>query len=386
MSKLFSWRYASLILVVILAIFAVPIQPARAAASLYATINKSASVVNDVLVVSVSVDTGGSNDNAFEADLSYSEALVSPIDSSTAGSICNIWVSNGNPASGTAYISCGNSSGYSGTGRIINVRFTATAPGTANFGLSNCSVLKNDGLGTSDTGSCTGTSSSITGAPIPTPTPTPGPTPVPTPTKVPSTPKSTITPKPGTTVPPTTPVPLEKPKEAPAASNPPVPDEKKLPASTPTPVSATPTPEPTVPEQKRSIATAFSDLLKNLKSFKLTGKDSSGLVAILLTLIPFMLLLLAVVYFIYRLYLLERRRRRTLDRLFELELSELSALEGKMDLLAEKGSKGRAQYREEFKKSKESILRQLRPDYAKPIDSKKPEEPTKPAEPGNPPS
>ena len=56
-----------------------------------------------------------------------------------------------------------------------------------------------------------------------------------------------------------------------------------------------------------------------------------------------------------------------LDRLFEMELNELAALEGKMDLLGEKGVKGREQYREEFKKAKENILRQLRPDYAKPI-------------------
>ena len=101
----------------------------------------------------------------------------------------------------------------------------------------------------------------------------------------------------------------------------------------------------------------------------------------MLTLIPLLALSLAIVFFIYRLYILERRRRRTLDRLFEMELSELSALEGKMDLLAEKGTKGREEYRQEFEKSKEAILRQIHPDYGSPIDkvtAKKAEAPAAP--------
>ena len=64
-----------------------------------------------------------------------------------------------------------------------------------------------------------------------------------------------------------------------------------------------------------------------------------------------------------------------------MELSELAALEGKMDLLAEKGASGREQYRQEFEKTKEKILRQLKPNYGQPIEAiaaeKKTEKPVK---------
>jgi hypothetical protein len=63
-----------------------------------------------------------------------------------------------------------------------------------------------------------------------------------------------------------------------------------------------------------------------------------------------------------------------------MELAELAALEGKLDLLGEKGSKGKAQYQEEFKRAKENILRQLKPDFAKPVDSPKKEKPAKNSE------
>jgi hypothetical protein len=101
----------------------------------------------------------------------------------------------------------------------------------------------------------------------------------------------------------------------------------------------------------------------------------SGALAILVTIIPFIIILIAIAFMIYRLFLLERRRKRTLDRLFEVELSELAALEGKLDLLGEKGIKGREQYREEFKKAKENILRQIRPDYGKPVGKAAPAAP-----------
>jgi hypothetical protein len=105
-----------------------------------------------------------------------------------------------------------------------------------------------------------------------------------------------------------------------------------------------------------------------LTSIREIGKSPNSTissVAFLITLLPFLALLFGAVFLGFRLYVLEQRRRRTMDRLFEMELAELAGLEGKMDLLAEKGQKGREQYKEEFEKAKENILRQVKPQYGK---------------------
>jgi hypothetical protein len=145
-----------------------------------------------------------------------------------------------------------------------------------------------------------------------------------------------------------------------------------LPPETPTPEVTAGGSTEVVPAEnkaeKRTIVQAFRDLLDSVQKFKDARKDVSGAVALLIALIPVLLIALAITFFAYRLYLLERRRRRTLDRLFEMELAELAALEGKMDLLSEKGTKGKELYKEEFQKAKDNILRQLRPSYGKPLE------------------
>jgi hypothetical protein len=351
--------------------------PAFAAASLYVVAPGSATV-GDTVTITVRANTNGTLENSVEANFSYTDGVLQGVRGTYSGSVITLPISQPDPSGGSASIGGGNPNGFKGDVLIATIIFTAKSPGTASFGMSGCSVLQADGKGTDDTGPCSGASMTIKGAAAPTPAPTVAPTPQPA-TPVPaaaSTPppaataqRKTATPSPKPTQSPkpqeqaATPVPTEAPTPPPVIA---------LPKSSPTPIvtQITPAPsgEPATATQKRTISAAIKDLVDSIRNFNFKTKDTTGLLAILISIIPILILILAIVFFIYRLYIMERRRRRTLDRLFEMELSELAALEGKLDLLAEKGSKGREQYREEFRKSKETILRQLRPDYGKPIE------------------
>ncbi|MBU6389706.1 hypothetical protein KGQ71_04300 [Patescibacteria group bacterium] len=395
--------------------FSLGVSPALAAASLSVGASSS-STVGNTITVTISVNTGGQSANAFQGTLSYPTSLVEGVSGNFAGSICTLPVTSPNPSGGSATFSCGTPGGFTGTGVVATIILRANGPGTATLGLSGCQVLANDGKGTDITGGCSGTSVAIAGnatpapTPVPTPTPTPAPstpttTPAPTPTPAPavtsnhssgssssSTSTSTTSTKPVVTPKPTpTPIPSQQTKSAetpaptPAPNNPSPPPVEPLSSSA---AAATPPPPVNVTTVKaagsgsstattrRSISTAFQDVLKSLKELKSVPKDVTGLIAVIFTGVPFLIAVVALLFFAYRLYLLERRKRRTMDRLFEMELSELSALEGKLDILSEKGTKGREQYREEFQKAKDNILRQLRPDYGKPVSPSAPATPS----------
>jgi hypothetical protein len=350
-------------------------ETAQASASMSVGSNPTIGVGQDISV-QVNVNTGGQSANAFEATFSYPSSLFDGVRGTYAGSICTLPISQPDPDGGTASISCGRPSGYTGSGLVATIVLHAKAPGDGSFGLSGCTVLANDGQGTDISGGCSGRSISVTGVPTPPPTPTPSPTPTRSPTPTPK-PSNTTSPKP-TTTPKVTPTPTPGGPGAPVAGSstppptPPIdgPDAQQLPESTPLP-DATESPSSAPQTEKRSIGQAIKDIFGSLGELKGLGGNLSGIVALMLTMIPFLLILFAIVFLGYRLYLLERRRRRTLDRLFELELSELASLEGKLDLLAEKGTKGRQEFKEEFQAVKENILRQIKPEYNKPVDAPK---------------
>lgn len=361
-------------------LFALP-QSASAAASLFVSAPGSVNV-GATVTVTIRVNTGGQSANAFEGTLSYPTSLLDGVRGTFSGSVCTLPISQPDPSGGSAYFSCGTPSGFNGTGTVATVIFTAKAPGTVSFGLGGCSVLANDGQGTDITGGCSGSSMQINGNATPTPTPPPTPTPTPSggggggtnPTPTPkttpkATPKgSTPTPAPGQTKP------VESANPGTTTTEPTPPPAQALPSGAPTPPNPNATEDAgaqSAPTGRRSISQAFSDLFGVFKNAGSLKNDLSGALALMVTMIPVLGLLCAILFMVYRLYLLERRRRRTLDRLFEMELSELAALEGKMDLLGEKGAKGREQYRDEFRKAKENILRQIRPDYGRPVDSAK---------------
>jgi uncharacterized membrane protein YgcG len=370
---------------------------AVAAASMYVSASSPVRV-GDTVVITIGTNTGGDSANSWDGSFTYPTALFDPVRGSTTGSVCNIFITQPEPNNGSAQISCGKSGGFTGSGTLATIYLSAKSDGTATFGLSGCTVLANDGLGTDITGGCSGKSIVVnpqtsTGTPPPT-------SPTPTPTK----PNGTNTPKPPTTPKPTGTPPSAGPTKTPLPSGTPVPvDQANKPSPTPTPSggaavtlpsdspgsgsSSSSSPgtstggssgasgssgagasaSPNTSTEKRSIGTALKDVFASFGSLK-GGADTTGSIALLLAMIPGLAILCAILFLIYRLYGLEQRRRRTLDRLFEMELSELAALEGKMDLLAEKGTKGREEYREEFEKTKEKILRQLKPSYGKPVD------------------
>jgi hypothetical protein len=375
--------------------------PVQAAASMYVSAPGSVQTGN-TFNVSVYVNTGGASANSFSGKISYPGGLFEGIRGSYSGSVCSLQVTSADPSGGQASFTCGTPSGFNGTGMVVYIVLKATSEGSGTFGLSNCQVLANDGKGTNITGGCSGSPVTVTGQTVAaTPTPAP-PTAVPTatPVVVGATPRPTATPKPGTTPKPTpTPTPsvnqdtkpVESPNtDTPAGENPAPPpaeglseaDKNAAPAdpNAPQGIKEGETVEEETNSERRTIASAFQDLFGSLGELKNLQKDIPGLAVVLLSLVPVLGFSLAIVFFVYRLYLLERRRRRTLDRLFELELNELAALEGKLDLLSQKGSKGKEQYQEEFKKAKENILRQLRPDYAKPIEQPKAQPAEKPEE------
>ena len=332
--------------------------------------------VGDTVTLSVMVSTGGDSANAFEGTFNYSSSLFDAVRGSSSGSVCSIFVTQPNPSGGSADFACGNPAGFTGSGKVIDVVLQAKAPGTASVSLAGCSVLANDGNGTDITGGCSGTSVSIANKATPTPTPisTPPPaTTVTSPTANPAAAKRTPPPVPATPTPGQVAKVAETPKatEAPAATPTP-PPAQTLPPATPTPSARPQTSSTddgsTDSGEKRTVAGAFQDLLSNAKSFRINkNSDTSGLFAILLTFFPLLGVVGAIVFFTYRLYLLEHHRRRRMSLLFEAQLAELAALEGKMDLLAEKGAKGREQYREEFDRAKERILQQVNPNYNKKV-------------------
>lgn len=376
--------------------------PQRSYAAATMSISASAEVtVGRTVDVGIYVNTGGVSANAFDATLTYPTAMFDAVRGTTSGGVCNITITNPTPSGGQATVTCGTTGGFNGSGLIATVVLAAKTADTGTFTLKNCEVLANDENATTllSSGSCASRNIATVGATASTPTNTPTPPPGGgTPTPPPSTgggggggntiitpsvtkaPKPTpiVTPSTGTVLP-TNPLNPETNQPAVAAETPDNTDTGtttgELPPAQPIP-SGSPEPPSKISQMagsaQRTVSQAFSDLFATVKDARSIFKSITGVIAILIAIIPILLIILAIVYFLYRLYILERRRKRTLDRLFEMELSELAALEGKLDLLAEKGAKGRDEYREEFRKTKEHILRQLKPEFGKGVTEGEP--------------
>ena len=311
----------------------------------------SAITVGDTVTLTITVSTSDSA-NAFQGTLSYPSGQFDPVRGTFSGSICTLPITVPDPLGGTATFSCGKPSGFSGTGTVATIVLKATASGAGSFGLSGCQVLANDGQGTDITGGCSGKSFTASDPVIvATPTPTPPPAAAATAQATPppaaattTTAKSTPTPSPkATSTPKSTPTPVaaETPKQEVATATPvPPPVQTLAPTATPAPGSIATPASGTVSTNNappRTIAQAIQAILASSKDLKSLHTSPAGVIALMVTTIPFLALVMAILFLAFRLYNMESRRRRTLDRLFEMELSELAALEGKLDLLAEKG-------------------------------------------------
>ena len=352
---------------VLLVVASPKVSQVHAAADMAVSTNNTVYSYGDVVTVTISVNTGGQSANAFQGKFTYPASLFEGVSGSFSGSICSLPIQVPEPTGGVANFSCGKPYRFKGTGTVAKVTLRVIAQGNAALKIDNCEVLANDGLGTNITGGCSDKNVETLG---PSPSPTVDPNYVPSPTPTPK-PKKSPTPTPSPTIKPSSSVTIAiggQVTPTPTITPPPV---AELGATeTPAPTEEA-TAEPEQDPQKRTVGQAIQDIFSAGRNIGKLGGNLTGVVALLIAVVPFLALLLAILYLAYRLYMMERRRKRTLDRLFEMELAELAALEGKLDLLGEKGSKGKAQYQEEFKRAKENILRQLKPDFAKPVDGPK---------------
>ena len=347
-------------------------QKVEAASNMWITTPTSLKV-GDTVDVIVAVHTNGDSANTFSGTITYNTSYFAGLRSTYSGSICSLFISSPDPSNGTGTFSCGKPNGYNGSGKVTTMVLTVIAPGTTTIGLSDCMVLANDGMATQIQGTCQDSAPITITAPTPTPTPeggisTPPLTPNTTPkgytTPTPAIIKVTVTPTPKPPTPEGTPVPVEKVTTTPTP-NISTPDVQTLAPTAE--ISANPTPDSTSTTQQRTIGQAVAEVFRSLSDIKSLAGSMTGLLAIMAGIVPILALVFGILILVYRLFLLDKRRRRTMDRLFELELAELSALEGKLDLLSEKGTKGKELYQAEFKKVKDEILRQIKPEFDKPI-------------------
>lgn len=355
--------FSCLIIAVSFAMFTSP-GTSMAAAGLSLTTSSSSVQVGQTLTITVQTNTNGGEVTAFSGIITYPTNVFEWVRMGYDSVVCPMGVRSHDtdPTDGTFQFSCGRYDNLTMSGQVVHVILKAIAPANGSIGLSSCSALLN---GTYVTGGCTGTTYTVI---------TPGQ----------ATPPPNSTPTPAVS---STPLPTLKPTEAPAPTSTPLtatqalkgaetPQDNKNPPVQPvvpvtqhfidnTPkIQDTPAPEDDsavgTPE-RQTVSAAFQSLFQSFQEVKTVQKDTPGLIVVLISLIPFLLFALAAIFFLYRLYALEKRRRRSMDQLLELGLSEISSLEGKIDLLGEKGPDGIEQYKEEFKKAKENILGQLKP-------------------------
>lgn len=95
----------------------------------------------------------------------------------------------------------------------------------------------------------------------------------------------------------------------------------------------------------------------------------------LLFVLPILCLMIMVAFMSLRMFQMTRRRQREIELLFEHELGELAALESKMDIINEKGDKGKEEFKEEFKRTKDQILKEIKSDYIGSAGDKKKHDP-----------
>lgn len=333
----------------------------------------------------ITINTNGTDDNSFEVVVSFSEAVNSVSENIVGSAACTLDISNEyHQTSSTITLACGIPNGFNGSGLLGTIN--ANLGGEAKFWISSATFLENDGHGTKDTVDFDTTPLVInlggdTGTPSPTPTPSPSPSgsSTPTPTKKSGTPTPTLsitaTPKVNATALTVSPPgsyngkPTTLPKVTTA-------NQPSLVVVSQPPYKVTPTPSETpgeiiiTPTPPQSVQTLVEGYFTNT-------------VAALLFIIPIIALLIMVGFMSLRMFQVTRRKQREIELLFEHELGELAALESKMDLINEKGDQGKKAFEEEFKRTKDQILKELKPEYIGSAGDKKPKDTKSPKDTGN---
>ncbi len=313
--------------------------------------------------VNVNINTNGTSENTFDIVVSY-VGSVDGINETTTGGICNVPAPTPAPGGGQVEISCGKTNGFSGSGTIGFI--SVSLSGSATFSISRATVYMNDGHGTFDSvstgGPVTINSSGGTATPTPTPTPSASGTPTASPTSNGPTPTPTAKTTPISGQPPGSFNAKPTPKPTITTANQPtliVVTQPKA-NSTPTPIIKTIIITPS--------GTAKSDISTLVQGY------FNNAAAALLFILPLLILIIMVAFMSIRMFQMTRRRQREIELLFEHELGELAALESKMDILNEKGSKGKDEFRQEFERTRDELLREIKPDYIGNGDKEKPKE------------
>lgn len=122
---------------------------AQAAARFYLSPSSGAVKVGDIISADVMVDTGGTSINAAEASLTFTSENMEYQSVVTTGSIFTFWTSG--PTGSATSVSFGgglSNPGYNGAaGKILTVKWKATANGTGTVTINGSKILANDGTG-----------------------------------------------------------------------------------------------------------------------------------------------------------------------------------------------------------------------------------------------
>jgi len=333
-----------------------------------ASMNLSGPAGGSTVQVNINLSTNGESDNAVDVTVSYSGTAT--INSISCGNVFSISTQHSISGS-TAEIQCGVPNGFTGTTTVAS--FNASLNGNVTFSISSASVYRNDGRGTfytiTNTGnSYTANSSQPTATPTATPSPTASTSSSTTPTvKTTTTTSASPTQKKTVTTATTTPTvnvtaanggspgsfsahPTTQTKVTQANQPSLVVITQPKANSTPTPVTEEGNTIVITPSTAASIPTLIQGYFNNT-------------VSTLLFVVPILLLLLMVAFMSLKIYQMNRRRQREIELLFEHEFGELSALESKMDLLNEKSGKGKDNFKAEFERTRDQILKEIRPDF-----------------------
>lgn len=146
--------------------------PVAHAATLNLVPVNSAVSVGDGLTINVSVSSADQALNAISGAISYPTDLLSIASISKADSMLTLWVEDPSFSNASGVASWSGvvpNPGFTGTGRVLSIRFVAKRTGVASVTFTSSAVLANDGNGTNILTSASPAVVSITAAAAPTP-------------------------------------------------------------------------------------------------------------------------------------------------------------------------------------------------------------------------
>lgn len=343
-----------------------PLHKAYAANVIVGVSGPTSVVSGQTFSISLYVNTQGSQASTVQGGFSTSGPISLGSSPTYNSSLCSF--SGPVPGASNTYYCGTTGNGFNSSGdAFVTLQATATGSGTINISVSNAAAAYNS---TQYTVGTTGLTVDVqgTGGSTSTPTPTQAQTSTPTPTS--KTNSSTPTPTSTKTKNSVTPVNAGTPNSF-----------NGKPTTKPTVTSATQPSLVVVDQPPYKTVTVTNSAGQVIQEQIIVTPSTQSLqtlvqgyfnntVAALLFILPILVLLIMVGFMSLRMYQMSRRRQREIELLFEHEIGELAALESKMDLINEKGDKGKLEFRQEFERTKDQILKEIRPEYIGANDKK----------------